>query len=99
MTQPMTNESLAKYELWGQTLQANIAAMQRQRRMFHIMFFGAAVLSAIGFFFGVWLGVGTFFTGIMVCGAGLYITMTRTWEYQRELKTVREEVARIAGGR
>ena len=74
MTQPMTNESLSKYELWGQTLQGNIEAMHRQKRMFRIMFFGAAILSAIGFFFGVWIGVGTFFTGIMVCGAGLYIT-------------------------
>lgn len=93
----MNQELLPKYEAWIVQLEANIAAMHRQRRTFRLMFFGAAILSAVGFAFGKWLGVATFFTGIMVCGAGLYITMTRTWEYERELKRIREDKRRLAG--
>jgi small basic protein len=91
----MDREMLSKYEAWSAKLQSNIQDMGRQRRVFRRMFVGAVVLSAIGFFWGVWLGVATFFTGIMVCGAGLYITMTREWEYERELKRTRAEVDRI----
>ena len=88
-------EMLPKYEAWIAKLQSNIRDMGRQRRAFRIIFVAAVVLSAIGFFWGVWLGVGTLATGVMVSGAGLYITMTREWEYERELKRTRDEVTRL----
>ena len=90
-------EMIEKYEAWIARLQQNVAAMERQRRTFRIMFFGAVVLSALGFLWGTWLGVATFLTGIMVCGAGLYITMTREWEYEREIERTRGEVQRLRG--
>ena len=88
-------EMLPKYEAWIAKLQSNIQDMGRQRRAFRIIFVAAVVLSAVGFFWGVWLGVGTLATGVMVSGAGLYITMTREWEYERELKRTRDEVTRL----
>jgi hypothetical protein len=91
----MSQELIAKYEIWIERLEQNIDQLVRQRRTFRMMFIGAAVISAVGFFFGVWIGVATFFTGIMVCTAGLYITMTREWEYERELKRMRAEVVRL----
>jgi hypothetical protein len=69
--------------------------MARQRRTFRVMFVGAMVLSAIGFFWGAWLGVATFFTGVMICAAGLYITMMREAEYKEELKQVRADIAKV----
>ncbi len=59
------------------------------------MFFGSDRSSALGFFFGAWIGVGTLATGIMVCIAGLYISTTRRWEYERELARTREEIAHL----
>jgi hypothetical protein len=91
----MSQELIAKYEIWAERLERNIDQLAKQRRTFRLMFFGAAVVSAVGFFFGVWIGVATFFTGIMVCTAGLYITITREWEYERELKRMREEITRL----
>ena len=89
------SEMAPKYEAWIAKLQSNIHDMGRQRRIFRMMFVGAVVLSAVGFFWGVWLGVATFATGVMVCGAGLYITMTREWEYERELKRTRDDLQRL----
>ena len=91
----MSDDQIAKYEAWAARLEANIATLTRQRRSYFKIFFGAVVLSAVGFFFGAWLGVGTLATGIMVCAAGLYISTTRTWEYQRELARTREEIAHM----
>jgi hypothetical protein len=93
----MSTEQIAKYEAWATRLEENIASLARQRRTFFTMFFGAVVLSAFGFFFGMWLGVATIATGVMVCVAGLYITTTRTWEYERELESTRREVRRLKG--
>jgi hypothetical protein len=91
----MNEEQLAKYEAWAARLEQNIAELARQRRTFFGIFFGAVVVSALGFFFGWWLGVATIATGIMVCVAGVYITTTRTWEYERELARTRLEVKRL----
>lgn len=91
-------ELLPKYETWIKKLEGNIEDMRRQRRTFHKLFFGAVIVSAIGFFWGAWLGVATFFTGIMICVAGLYITMTREAEYKEELKQTRADVAKLRAG-
>jgi hypothetical protein len=88
-------DQVEKYEAWAAKLEANITELRHQRRTFFRIFFGAVGVSAIGFFFGVWLGVATFFTGVMVCVAGVYISTTRTWEYERELERTREEIARM----
>ena len=89
----MSEDQIAKYEAWAARLEENIATLARQRKGFYLIFFGSIVLSAFGFFFGAWLGVGTIATGIMVCVAGLYISTTRRWEYERELARTREEIA------
>jgi hypothetical protein len=89
------DDQLAKYEAWAARLEENIATLTRQRRLYLRIFFGAIVLSVIGFFVGPWFGVGALFTGIMFCIAGLYISTTRTWEYQRELARTREEIAHL----
>jgi hypothetical protein len=91
----MSDDQLAKYEAWASRLEENIATLTRQRRLYLRIFFGAVGVSALGFFFGWWLGVGALATGIMVCIAGLYISTTRTWEYQRELARTREEIAHL----
>ncbi len=67
----MSDGQIAKYEAWAARLEENIRSLARQRRSFHRIFFGFVVLSAIGFFFGAWLGVGMFATGVMVCISGL----------------------------
>jgi hypothetical protein len=94
----MSDGQIAKYEAWATRLEENIASLARQRRAFYGIFFGSVVLSALGFFFGAWLGVGTLATGIMVCVAGLYISTTRRWEYERELARTREEIAHFKVG-
>jgi uncharacterized protein (DUF58 family) len=91
----MSEEQIAKYEAWATRLEENIVSLTRQRSTFLYIFCGAIVVSGVGFFFGAWLGVATFATGLMVCVAGLYISTTRTWEYQRELEQTRFEVRRL----
>jgi hypothetical protein len=91
----MSQEQIAKYEAWATRLEENIVSLTRQRSTFFYIFCGAIVVSGIGFFFGAWLGVATFATGLMVCVAGIYISTTRTWEYQRELERTRYEVRRL----
>ncbi len=93
----MSQEQIAKYEAWATRLEENIVSLTRQRSTFFYIFYGAVAVSAIGFFFGAWLGVATFATGLMVCVAGVYISTTRTWEYQRELERTRYEVRRLRG--
>src|SRR5438552_19058108 len=94
----MADEALvAKYETWAAKLESNIDDMAHQRRMFIRIFGGAVVLSIVGFFFGWWLGVATFFTGLMIAIAGVYMTTTRTLEYRRELGRTRDEVRRLRG--
>jgi len=89
----MSDVQLAKYEAWAARLEENIATLVRQRRTFLRVFFGSIGLSIVGFFFGPWFGVGALATGVMFCIAGLYISTTRRWEYQRELVRTREEIA------
>jgi hypothetical protein len=91
----MSEEQVEKYQAWVARLEQNIAELARQRRTFFMIFFGAVILSSLGFFFGWWLGVATIATGIMVCVAGLYITTTRTWEYEKELARTRLELKRL----
>jgi len=91
----MSDDQISKYEAWAARLEENIGTLRRQRRTFYGIFFGSVALSAIGFFFGAWLGVATFVTGVMVCVAGFYISTTRRWEYERELSRTRREIARL----
>jgi hypothetical protein len=91
----MSDDQIEKYEAWATRLDENIRTLARQRRSFYAIFFGSVALSAIGFFFGPWLGVATFATGVMVCVAGFYISTTRRWEYERELARTRREIARL----
>jgi hypothetical protein len=91
----MSDDQLGKYEAWAARLEENITTLSRQRRAFYGILFGSVALSAIGFFFGVWFGVGTLVTGVMVCIAGLYISTTRRWEYERELARTRDEIAHM----
>jgi hypothetical protein len=93
----MSDGQVAKYEAWAARLEENIATLARQRRAYYRILFGAVALSGVGFFFGWWLGVGTFATGLMVCIAGLYISTTRRWEYERELVRTRREIAHLKG--
>jgi hypothetical protein len=88
-----TDVQLAKYEAWAARLEDNIATLARQRRIYFRIFFGSIGLSFIGFFFGPWFGVGAFATGVMFCIAGLYISTTRRWEYERELVRTRNEIS------
>ena len=85
----MSQEQIAKYEAWAARLEENLASLAKQRRTFFGMLVGAVALSFLGFFFGWWLGVATFATGLMVFISGTYITTTRTWEYERELEATR----------
>jgi hypothetical protein len=91
----MSDDQLAKYEAWAARLEENIATLTRQRRLYLRFFMGAAGVSLVGFFFGWWLGVGALFTGVMFCISGLYISTTRTWEYERELARTRDEIAHL----
>jgi hypothetical protein len=93
----MSDEQIAKYEAWARRLESNLDALARQRRAFSRVFGGAVVVSALGFLVGPWLGVATFATGVMVCIAGVYISTTRTKEYERELAQTREEIAKLRG--
>jgi hypothetical protein len=90
-------DQLAKYQAWAAKLEKNIEDLAHQRRTFVRIFGGAVVVSIIGFFFGWWIGVATFFTGLMIAIAGVYMTTTRTLEYRRELGRTRDEVRRLQG--
>jgi uncharacterized protein (DUF58 family) len=91
----MSIEQVAKYEAWAAQLQGNIESLARQRKTFFRMLAGFVAVSALGFFFGAWLGVATIATGVMVTVAGVYITTTRTLEYQRELERTLFELERM----
>ena len=89
----MSDDQLAKYEAWATRLEENIATLGRQKRTYFRIFFGCVALSLVGFFRSPWFGVGAIFTGVFVCIAGLYISTTRRWEYERELVRTKEEIA------
>jgi hypothetical protein len=88
---------VAKYEAWATKLEKNIGDLAQQRKLFIRIFGGAVIVSGVGFVFGWWLGVATFFTWLMICIAGVYMTTTRTLEYRRELDRTRDEVRRLRG--
>jgi hypothetical protein len=89
----MSEDQIAKYEAWAARLEENIATLVRQRRTYFKIFFGSVAVSLIGFLRSPWFGVGAIVTGVLVCIAGLYISTTRRWEYERELVRTREEIA------
>jgi hypothetical protein len=85
-----------RYSVWEAKLCENIAALARQRTLFQWVFFGGLVLSALGFVFGAWFGVGSIVTGIVWCGTGLYLTIMRGKQYREELSRTRAELRRLA---
>ncbi len=82
----MNREQIDKYEAWTARLEQNIEELARQRTVLMRLFYAATVVSLVGFYFGFWVGVGAFFTGLMIVIAGLYMTSTRTREYKRDLR-------------
>jgi hypothetical protein len=88
---------LHRYAAWEAKLRENIDALARQRAAFYRIFFGALILSALGFFFGAWFGVASLVTGVAFCGTGLYLTTVRGHEYHDELSRTRAELRRLEG--
>ncbi|HEY2514622.1 MAG TPA: hypothetical protein VGI39_27345 [Polyangiaceae bacterium] len=84
-----------RYAAWEAKLRENIDALGRQRTTFHRIFFGALIVSTLGFFFGSWFGVGSLLTGVAFCGTGLYLTMVREHQYDDELSRTRAELRRL----
>ena len=84
-----------RYATWEAKLRENINALSRQRVTFYRIFFGFLFASTLGFVFGTWFGVATFFTGIAFCGTGLYLTMMRGHEYVDELSRTSAELRRL----
>jgi hypothetical protein len=84
-----------RYAAWEAKLRENIDALSRQRTVFHRIFFGALIASTLGFFFGAWVGVGSFLTGVAFCGTGLYLTIVRGRQYSGELRSTRAELRRL----
>jgi hypothetical protein len=91
----MDTEQLAKYEAWITELESRQKILAASRTGYLRFFVGALVASAGGFFFNLWIGAATLFTGVMFCAFGFYSVMIREGDYVRELKATRREVARI----
>jgi hypothetical protein len=87
-----------RYAAWEAKLNQNIDSLSQQRTACYRIFFGALVVSTLGFFFGSWVGVGSFVTGVAFCGTGLYLTMMRRREYDDELLQTRAELRRLMEG-
>jgi hypothetical protein len=88
-----------RYAAWEAKLRENIDSLSRQRATFYRIFFGFLIASLLGFFFGSWLGVGSFLTGVAFCGTGLYLTTMRGHEYDDELSRTRAELRRLTAQR
>jgi hypothetical protein len=84
-----------RYAAWASKLEENMVSLARQRRVLLRMLPAALLLSALGFAINVWVGVGTFATGLWVCAAGLYLTMMRAREYREELARTQAQLRRM----
>lgn len=89
----MSADQLAKYEAWISELESRQKDIAEHRTGYLRLFVGLLIVSTVGFYWGVWIGVGAFLTGILACLFGFYTVLFREGEYVKELKSLR----RVAG--
>jgi len=83
------------YEAAIRELETRQAELEKNRGGYMKIFVALAVISAGGFFWNVWLGAATLFTGALMCLFGVYVVRVRAGDYALELEHLRETVAEL----
>ncbi len=83
-------EKLAKYEEAIRELEAREADLARSRGGYMKIFTALALVSLAGFFWNVWAGAATLFTGVLMFIFGVYVVRVRAGDYSLELMHLRE---------
>jgi hypothetical protein len=91
----MSDAKISKYEAWLVELEARDAELARHRPGYLRLFGGTACASVLGFFWNVWVGVGSVLTGILVFVFGYYVLAIRRQDYAREIANARAELRRL----
>jgi hypothetical protein len=89
----MNDSQIAKYEAWIQKLEHLHADVVCKRPVYYRIFVAIPIVSLLGFFWGVWFGVATLLTGIMMCGFGFYSVFMIEGDFDREIEGLRRSVA------
>ncbi len=85
----MSETQLSKYEAWIRRIEGLQAKDARQRPVYFKIFVAIPLVGALGFIWGVWFGVASFLTGLMMCGFGFYTFLMIEGDYERELEALR----------
>jgi hypothetical protein len=85
----MSREQLVKYETWIREIERRRDDIASKRTGYLRFFVGMLVASNLGFFWGVWFGVGSLLTGILCCLFGFYTVLYREGEYVDEIAWLR----------
>jgi hypothetical protein len=89
-SEPQGETELAKYEAWIRELEERQQSLAGDRA-FYIKFFVALVpISALGFLWSRLLGMGTLFTGILMCAFAFYFVFIRQGDYAHHLELLRK---------
>jgi hypothetical protein len=83
------SEQLEKYEAWIQELERRQIDIAVNRPRYLRFLVGLLIASTLGFFWGVWFGLGALVTGILMCAFGFYTVLFREGEYEKELAHLR----------
>jgi hypothetical protein len=88
-------EKLARYEEAIRELEARQGELEKNRAGYMKMFAALVVVSFAGFFWNVWLGAATFFTGVLMGVFGVYVVRVRAGDYALELEHLRETMEEL----
>jgi hypothetical protein len=91
----VSGAQLARYETWIRALEARQKTLAESRARYLGFFAAAAGASSLGFFWGPWVGAGTFFSGIVFAVFGFYAVRVRERDYERELGEARVMAERL----
>lgn len=89
----MRETQLEKYEAWIRRIEQLQAKDARQRPLYFRIFVAIPAVFSLGFVWGVWFGVASFLTGMMMCGFGFYTFLMIEGDYERELEGLRRSAA------
>ena len=93
----MGETQLEKYEAWIRRIEELQAKDIRRRPIYYRIFVGIPLVFSLGFIWGVWFGVASFLTGLMMCGFGFYTFLMIEGDYERELEGLRRSAEDLRG--
>jgi len=88
-TEESVARQLEKYEGWIAELEARQRELASDRAFYVRLFIGIVPVSALGFLWHRLLGMGTLFTGVLMCVFGFYFLLVRESDYTHHLALLR----------